>query len=607
MREIAKGLPLTAAVLFFVCSPAAWPAESLNNVRVLTPTARQHEQVEIALTPDRIPGNPFDPNQVTLDALITLPSGKQVRVPGFWFQDYRRSIQNPEASGIHRIEVLAPVGKPEWRVRFSSGEVGEHRVTLVLKDQSGTRRSKEQAFTVAPGARAGVIRISPRNRHYLEEPSGRVFFPIGENLCMYQRKEGTYYFDRLLGKLAAAGGNYVRIWQEYYVSRDPKILAKPGDGSFTGFPLETQVTGLGRYDLESAWRLDYVAELCEKLSIRWQLTFEMVVWWERRMPHRWLRNRYNATNGGPCVNPEDYLTNPKARELVRRRLRYSVARWGWTTNLLAWELWNEVDNMDNFSSDACANWHREMGGYLKKIDPWRHLVTTSWRDRQTFALPEIDIVQGHSYFGAQYDVAQYSMQDTDHLMRGFGKPFFFGEQGIQGPVRVDPEGKHFHDCIWATALSGAAGTGLYWWWHNYVEPYDLYRHYTPLARFVRDVDFPAHRWKLVKLSRPSLPVSLNAYGLVAEDRALIWIHDPLAFRVKDRKPVRGPKQVGASVNIIGLADGHYEVEWWDTTTGDVIRKDKGNGRLLRHFGYGLELKPPEFWGDIAARVFPLRQ
>jgi hypothetical protein len=298
----------------------------------------------------------------------------------------------------------------------------------------------------------------------------------------------------------------------------------------------------------------------------------------------------------------DDFTDPKARELVRRRLRYNVARWGWTTHLAAWELWNEVDNFDGFDPKLNADWHREMGDYLHGVDPWRHLITTSWRDRQMFALPEIDIVQGHSYFGPEYDAAQYSVQDTDHLMRGFGKPFFFGEQGIEGPVGVDPEGKHFHDCLWATITSGAAGAGMYWWWHNYIEPYDLYRHYTAVAKFVRGVDFPAHAWKAVTLSRPNLPPTLNVYGMAAEDRALVWIHDPLAFRIANGKGVRGPSQSGASANVVGLGEGRYAIEWVDTATGEVVRKDRRDVRPMRHFGYGIELKIPDFWGDIAARI-----
>ncbi len=96
--------------------------------------------------------------------------------------------------------------------------------------------------------------------------------------------------------------------------------------------------------------------------------------------------------------------------------------------------------------------------------------------------------------------------------------------------------------------------------------------------------------------------SLKVYGLTAPDRALLWIHDPLAFRIAGGKAERGPEQGAASVNVTGLADGEYVVQWWDTIRGEVVRQDTGRVRRSDHFGYGLELKPPSFWKDIAARV-----
>jgi hypothetical protein len=95
---------------------------------------------------------------------------------------------------------------------------------------------------------------------------------------------------------------------------------------------------------------------------------------------------------------------------------------------------------------------------------------------------------------------------------------------------------------------------------------------------------------------------LNVYGLVAADRALLWIHDPLAWRVVDQKPVQGPHQSSASANIVGLDAGDYDIEWWNTSTGEIIARDSKDVRPLRHFGHGIELTIPEFWGDIAARV-----
>ena len=352
------------AVLMFVGMGTAWAQEQpIVGARVLTAESRQFEKVEIGWRPETVPPNPFDPNTITLDATVVLPSGRRMLVPGFWFQDYQRSLQDPATGGKGAVEVLHAEGSSEWRVRFASGEVGLHQVTLILRSGSSTRRSAPIEVHIAAGTNEGFIRASRRNPVFLENDSGHAFFPIGENLCMYKKREGTYYFDRMLAHLAAAGGNYVRLWQEYYVPHDPKVIAGPGDGDYAGFPLETQVTGLGRYDLQSAWRLDYVAALAERLGIRFQLATEMVVWWVERMPYRWLRNPYNAANGGPCAKPIDYLTSPRARELVKRRVRYSVARWGWSTNLVAWELWNEVDNLEGFNSAAnvaVAPRHRQL-------------------------------------------------------------------------------------------------------------------------------------------------------------------------------------------------------------------------------------------------------
>ena len=577
-------------------------AQTLEGVRVLSADVKQYERAELAVASDLPSANPFDPNAIALDGTVSLPSGKTMRVPGFWFQDYKRSLKDPAAKGAARVEILTPVGKPEWRLRFSSGEVGIHRVVLELKDAAGVKKSAPVEIAIAKGNRRGPIRVSPRNKMYLEDAGGHAYFPIGQNLCQSPDKEGTYFYERILPKLAANGANYVRLWEEYYPQGDIKRSGAPNEGSNTGFPLETAITGMGKYDLECSWKLDTVSDVCDKNDIGWQLCFEMVVWWNRKMPHRWTRNPYNAANGGPCTVPAEYLTNPKCREFAARRHRYSVARWGWSPNLVAWEMWNEVDNLDGYDSDANAAWHKDLCGRLRAVDPFKHLVTSSWRDAKMFSLPEIDLVQAHCYWPIEFDAAQYMKQDSDHLMRPFGKPFFFGEQGINDRFELDPEGKLQHDALWSSSLAGAAGAGMQWHWNTYVDKYDLYKQYAPLAKFVRDVDWPAYEWKAMKPTRPSQPVTLNIYGLAAADRALVWIHDPLAFRVVNGKVERGPGQVGATANVAGLAEGSYKIEWFSTSTGEIVGTDNQPVRPLRHFGYGIELRPPEFKGDIAARI-----
>jgi hypothetical protein len=92
----------------------------------------------------------------------------------------------------------------------------------------------------------------------------------------------------------------------------------------------------------------------------------------------WPQNPYNLTNGGPCAVANDFFTNSTAQKLYQKRLRYLVARYGYSQNLLAWELFNEIDNDYSFLNAAdVAAWHGVMGAWLHANDGFGHLVTTS--------------------------------------------------------------------------------------------------------------------------------------------------------------------------------------------------------------------------------------
>jgi endo-1,4-beta-mannosidase len=106
----------------------------------------------------------------------------------------------------------------------------------------------------------------------------------------------------------------------------------------------------------------------------------------------WVSNPYNAKNGGPCARPADFWTNPEARRLYQKRLRYLIARWGYSPNLFAWEFWNEVPE-----TPATAAWVAEMAAYLKRHDPNRHLVSTTYGDSATWKCPDVDFPMTHMY------------------------------------------------------------------------------------------------------------------------------------------------------------------------------------------------------------------
>jgi hypothetical protein len=96
----------------------------------------------------------------------------------------------------------------------------------------------------------------------------------------------------------------------------------------------------------------------------------------------WDANPYNAENGGPLTLSHEFFTDANARALFQRRLRYVVARFGWSTQLLAWELWNEVDLVSvRYPRAEVAAWHREMAATLRSLDPHGHLITSSHAQR----------------------------------------------------------------------------------------------------------------------------------------------------------------------------------------------------------------------------------
>jgi hypothetical protein len=83
-------------------------------------------------------------------------------------------------------------------------------------------------------------------------------------------------------------------------------------------------------------------------------------------------------------------------------LRYLIARYGYSQNLLAWEFFNEIDNDYSFLNSAnVAAWHGVMGGWLHTNDVFGHLVTTSLTgnsDRpEIWSLPQLDFAAYHSY------------------------------------------------------------------------------------------------------------------------------------------------------------------------------------------------------------------
>lgn len=69
-----------------------------------------------------------------------------------------------------------------------------------------------------------------------------------------------------------------------------------------------------------------------------------------------IHHRYNAKNGGPCDQCDDFWTSSSAYDAFQDYARAVVARWGASTSVFAWQMWNEMDGAIGGTSDAAGWW-----------------------------------------------------------------------------------------------------------------------------------------------------------------------------------------------------------------------------------------------------------
>jgi hypothetical protein len=452
---------------------------ALDSVKSDVAQVPQYGKLELTVECRATYDNPYDADQVALDAEFTAPSGRKLHVPGFFMVDQRREV----AEGC---ELLVPLNQGVWRVRFAPTEKGRYAWRLRLRDRSGVVEGGAGTFQAVAGSGPGFVRRSKVDPHYFAFDSGQGYFPIGHNLPIYHTS--GQLGDEAMRRFAAAGENFNRWWM-----------------SSSGFGLEW-MDRLGWYRQDAAARLDLVLDLAEQLGLYYMLCMDTH---QDFRESGWTRNPFNARRGGPCAEPADWFTNVEARALYKKRLRYTVARWGYNAHVLCWEFGNEMEGWPKASDEVKLAWHREMSDYLRGLDPFGHLITTSfWSNvgpEAFWRLPNIDIAQTHCYTNNDGNVADPVRRYSLHQWQSFEKPHVFGEFGIRSHATTadkDPQGWGIHNALWAGLFSFCAGGPMPWWHENYLDKLDLYFHFTALANFSRDLPLGTRRMELLETAPP---------------------------------------------------------------------------------------------------------
>lgn len=477
--------------LSFVAMPTSYPVFRVDmaaplSLRATAPAeVLQYRKCEIDVDLRGTWDNPFDPQDVSLDAEVTCSWGPSYVLPGFFMQPYTMAR-------IDGHDAYYPEGDGCWKVRLVGLGLGEMRVKLVARDRSGrVEYALPAPIRVVAGKERGFVRQSPIDPYYFIHDNGESYVPIGHNMPIY--RPGPHGETKALEIMAAHGENWNRWWMSSH-----------------GFGIEWE-RQLGYYRQKQSAQIDYVLDVAEELDMTYMMCMDTHQ--DFRNPG-WKGNPYNSVNGGPCEKAVDWFTNEEAKRLYRQRLRYTVARWTYSQRIMCWEFGNEFEGWSGSPAETVIEWHREMAPVLAALDPYDHLISTSWWGKTgpvaCWEIPEMDIVQTHCYTNDDMNVAIPTIRYCQTQRTNHAKPHVFAEFGIRSHASTadkDPDGWYLHNSGWAAIHSGCNGNPMSWWHENYIAPNNLYFHFQALRNFVNGLPFGREVWRPLAIRKPEIPPS----------------------------------------------------------------------------------------------------
>lgn len=590
--------------------------------------------------------NPYDPEVIDVCAEFLSPSGISYRAIAFYYEGYTLM----ENKGI---EVAARNGEDDgWKIRFTPNEVGDWTFTIRAVDQKGEVLLKEyngKAFAFDCQAREAEGFVRKANARYLQRESfsnGRMqyhsYYPVGPNVAWYsvadyykfRKPYGIYDYERYIDSLSG-NANYMRIWIsrfQYLALYGPEHAIRDN-----GMPMMYFNSSLNQKD---AAELDHIVSYAAEHGIVLMpclFSFgdfcdesETLTKSEQNaaMPSSWKYNPYHTIL--KLKRPADFFTDQEALRITSNYIRYIMARWGYATNIQAWELWNEICNMfkkTGLQGDevgAILQWHRKMAALIRSCDPHQHLVTTSLGgfaekmeplEQQIFE--DLDVVQDHYYDNIQKarlrsQMTQMLLEKSEQMRERYPqKPCFMGEYGLNNTVSGidnqsrDPQGVDLHNSTWASLFSGSMGSASFWFW-TVLDKCGLFGRFRPMKVFcdglpVLSEDFRPVTNGVIEGNTITFPDNLQMYYLInpEEDSIYGWCQD-VAFSYRslrrltdvvgpnehfENDGVRDPNgyvytldpsvkpqaEFRSDVVRIPIANQprgtRYQVRWYDTETG----------------------------------------
>jgi len=612
--------------------PALVSAIDITNVSANKATLAQYDRFEISFLLSQKFSNPYDPDQISVEAIFTDPSGNKTKIYGFYYEPYTIYFKQND-SYLH----FKKTGSGLWKVRFVPQEIGGYTGTLrVVTADYGTATTPIPPFLVTASANPGFIRVSDSGR-YLVFQNGSFFYPIGQNIYPSSTQKKTYNGktvteqEMTLRSIADAGGNAVRLRLDYPYNANLRWLNKKN----FQFDVWPGYSGLSSINQMSAAKIDQAFELCSELHIYGNYVFlrANAIDPSRERNTGWSHNPYNSANGGPASSTLDFLTNPEAKRLYKQELRYLVTRWGYSPNIMAIELLQELDwtlghmtkvygaNMRDQVINATKNWSVEMTDYIRSIDPYKHLITTSGAHGESYITDitkrehKSNLIVNNMYVDGHYDLAEQHIYISEHtanrtnrnvlgvvglaelITSRLAMPLIFGEWGLGNSTQLfdvnDIQGIGYHNAQWASMMRG---TTIWPWFVLPRWPGNNLPHIKAIRNFMSTEDFEADFGQLtatqIKANVSTNTSKVYAVGLARSNKALVWLQNIQSIE-SSAEPIQ---LTGVILTVHNLSTGTYDIEYWNTWTGTIMSQTQ-----LANTS-SLSVPIPNFTRDLAVKI-----
>jgi hypothetical protein len=583
MRFVAIfALSLLAAVLFYHSSwiseryfqntfiipedssfhPPARPLTAPPSEDLAAGTTELYQTWELSVANDRPYKNPFDFEEISLQAQISGPSGQVYKIDGFF-------------DGLDKGSKT-----PTWRIRFMANEVGLWTYRYQWSDQS---QSIQGSFTVTSDPAAGNhghVKTDPDNARYLIHDDGTPHYWWGGKWISaqdYGPKTKGAESNYVIG--SSSGAIFGHKTQQQLLDYLDLLYRYKHNGllmKIALYPLEKDRIS---WDLEWIQRGEWLVREALKRGIYVQIN--MFDTWSRDQ-QAWFSNAMEGAK-----QPFD-VWNSGDEALKKNYLRSIVARFAGFANVY-WELGNEMEHYPNCGKCFVARANAEYIPWIREFDPYDlpiGLSENAWQSanvdigflHQTNHLPALD---------ESRPLIMNELVRTGHPLHWLERWIGLRDGLWQDQMMRNRDWRYmYRKTFWQMFTHGGSGASEATWLNLY----------QPLNEAAANV--MADHWRLREFME-KLPVNINRMmpdtQLITEsafssssrsDRNTVFVSYLLAELDTD---------TDAGELNLKLPSGTFQARWYHPTTGsfsDVVRLGGGN-TTLQH---------PAFYEDLVLLI-----